>query len=162
MHKKQRFVRINKACINFWKPSVKKMWSKTSAYCLEKYSQPISALLNSPYSDQGFWDYRHHKVSLESCREALDQQKQKIQKAVQERNLSEILLVILTVFQPCIISLCRAVRLIRARLTSSNFKTAVGFWPVCCPLLSASFWKMQQLGIRVNLTIPWYKSAKSA
>lgn len=60
----------------------------------EKYSQPISALLDSLYTDQGFWDYRHHKVSLESCREALDQQKQKIQKAVQERNLTEILLVI--------------------------------------------------------------------
>ena len=28
MHKKHRFVRINKACINFWKPSVKKMWNE--------------------------------------------------------------------------------------------------------------------------------------
>ncbi|ATO18643.1 hypothetical protein BS636_02680 [Acinetobacter sp. LoGeW2-3] len=72
----------------------KDMEQKLQHIVWEKYSQPISALLNSPYTDQGFWDYRHQKVSLESCRETLAQQKQKIQKAVQDHNLSEMLLVI--------------------------------------------------------------------
>lgn len=60
----------------------------------EKYHQPICALLDSPYTDQGFWDYRHDKISLQSCREALQQQKQKVEQARQEHNMSGILAMI--------------------------------------------------------------------
>nr|WP_290443915.1 hypothetical protein [Acinetobacter sp. S4400-12] len=67
---------------------------KLSHIVWEKYSQPILSLLDSPYTDQGFWDYRHHKISLQSCQEALAQQKSQLQQTLQERNLSKILFAI--------------------------------------------------------------------
>ncbi|MGE8537736.1 MAG: hypothetical protein ACN6NI_00490 [Acinetobacter sp.] len=57
----------------------------------EKYSQPIRSLLDNLYVDQSFWDYRHQKISLESCQENLQIEKDRIQHALQQRNAAEIL-----------------------------------------------------------------------
>ena len=57
----------------------------------EKYSQPICSLLANPYVEQSFWDYRHQKISLESCQVDLETQKQNIENALKERNSVEIL-----------------------------------------------------------------------
>lgn len=57
----------------------------------EKYSQPIRSLLDNLYVDQSFWDYRHQKISLESCQEKLQIEKDRIQHALQQRNAAEIL-----------------------------------------------------------------------
>ena len=57
----------------------------------EKYSQPIHSLLDSSYLNQSFWDYRNQKISLENCQAVLENQKQQIQNALQEKNSVEVL-----------------------------------------------------------------------
>lgn len=60
----------------------------------DKYSQPMQALLDNSSLEQSFWDYRNQKISLESCQEVLQAQKQKVQDALQSRNSVEILSVL--------------------------------------------------------------------
>lgn len=69
----------------------KDLEQKINRVLWEKYHPPIRALLESQYVDQGFWDYRNQKISLESCRNSLHMQQDKIQLALQERDSVEIL-----------------------------------------------------------------------
>ena len=60
----------------------------------ERFSQPIRLFLDNPYVYQGFWDYQNQKISHDACKEGLAQEKQKVLRALSEKDSVDILMVL--------------------------------------------------------------------
>lgn len=60
----------------------------------ERFSQPIRLFLDNPYVYQGFWDYQNQKISHDACREGLAQEKQKVLRALSDKDSVDILMVL--------------------------------------------------------------------
>ncbi|OTG80938.1 hypothetical protein B9T33_08140 [Acinetobacter sp. ANC 5054] len=60
----------------------------------ERFSQPIRLFLDNPYVYQGFWDYQNQKISHDTCKEGLAQEKQKVLRALSEKDSVDILMVL--------------------------------------------------------------------
>ena len=60
----------------------------------ERFSQPIRLFLDNPYVYQGFWDYQNQKISHDACREGLAQEKQKVLRALSDKDSVDILIVL--------------------------------------------------------------------
>ncbi|OTG94196.1 HEPN domain-containing protein [Acinetobacter sp. ANC 3832] len=60
----------------------------------EKFSQPIRLLLDNPYVFQSFWDYQNKKVSELAWKEDFNKEKNKVSRALQEKDTVDILFVI--------------------------------------------------------------------
>ena len=60
----------------------------------ERFSQPIRLFLDNPYVYQGFWDYQNQKISHDACREGLAQEKQKVLRALRDKDSVDILMVL--------------------------------------------------------------------
>ncbi|WP_180089759.1 MULTISPECIES: HEPN domain-containing protein [unclassified Acinetobacter] len=60
----------------------------------ERFSQPIRFFLDNPYVYQGFWDYQNQKISHDACKEGLAHEKQKVLRALKEKDSVDILMVL--------------------------------------------------------------------
>ncbi len=59
-----------------------------------KYSHAIRILLDNPYTFQPFWDYQNQKISQQAWRESFDKDKNKVHRALQQKDSIEVLYVI--------------------------------------------------------------------
>ncbi|WP_180121927.1 HEPN domain-containing protein [Acinetobacter sp. YH12086] len=60
----------------------------------ERFSQPIRLFLDNLYVYQGFWDYQNQKISHDACKEGLAHEKQKVLRALKEKDSVDILMVL--------------------------------------------------------------------
>lgn len=65
---------------------------RISRMLLGRYDVTLHALLDNQYLTQHFWDYQHNKISQSDCREMLNQQKIELQEALEQQDISKILL----------------------------------------------------------------------
>ena len=63
-----------------------------------RYSATLQSLLDNQYLTQHFWEYQHNKISQSECRKILNQQKIEIQEALEDQDISKILLEVFNCF----------------------------------------------------------------
>lgn len=59
-----------------------------------KYSHAIRILLDNPYTFQPFWDYQNQKITQDDWRSSFDKDKNKVHRALQQKDSVEVLYVI--------------------------------------------------------------------